>query len=72
MLTSYRILSHNGYDNVIEFNGREYAEEDLCDTIWLVNQELRSGRLPKREQIEAKRQIAQYGELLAALRSAGA
>ncbi|MDD4616740.1 MAG: hypothetical protein PHW76_06480 [Alphaproteobacteria bacterium] len=54
----------------IEYQGHFYAEDELREAIWLVNIELRNG-LPKREKIEAKRQIEQYERLLDALRSAG-
>ena len=69
MAISYRILQTAG-DNRIEFCGQIYAEDELREAIWLVNMELRNG-LPQNERIEAQDQIRQYGELLAALRSAG-
>ena len=65
------ILSRNGSDNIVAYCDCEYAEEDLCEALWLVNMELRAG-LPRRERIEARRQIAHYESLLSALRSAGA
>jgi hypothetical protein len=68
MTNSYRILKNAG-DNRIEFGGQSYAEDKLCEAIWLVNIELRNG-LPKREQIEAKRQIAQFKNLLKSLQEA--
>ena len=70
MTISYRIIETNGY-TLIESGGCTYAEEDLSDSIWLVNRELRAG-LPKREQLKARRQVATYEVLLSALRSAGA
>lgn len=54
----------------IAFGGRFYAEDELCEELWLINTELRAG-LPKGEQIEAKRQISLYEELLSFLRSTG-
>ncbi len=70
MTAAYRILN-NSAELRIETGGRIFAEDELREALWLVNIELRAG-LPRREQIEAKRQIAQYEELLSALRSAGA
>ena len=70
MTTSYRILRTSG-GNRIASGGETFAGDELCEAIWLVNMELRAG-LPRRERIEAKRQIAQYEELLSALRSAEA
>jgi hypothetical protein len=70
MTISYRILNSYAYP-VIEFGGQVYGEEDLCDTIWLVQKELRHG-LPRKERIEAQRQIAEYQTLLDALRAGGA
>ena len=69
MTISYRILQTTGY-NRIEFSGQTYAEDELHEAIWLVNMELRDG-LPKRERIEAQRQITQYEAMLDALRSEG-
>jgi hypothetical protein len=57
--------------NRIEHGGRFYAEDELCEALWLVNIELRAG-LPKRERMNANRQVAQFEELLSTLRSAGA
>jgi hypothetical protein len=71
MTASYRIFSNSHFPR-IECEGQNFTEDELHETIWLINMELRSTRLSKREQAAAKRQIAQYGELLAALRSAGA
>jgi|GEM_PF-4927924 hypothetical protein len=65
MTKAYRIQN-----NRIESNGQSFAEDELHEAIWLVNIELRAG-LPKGEQIEAKRQIAEYEEILSTLRSAG-
>lgn len=70
MTAAYRILNNSG-ELRIETGGRIFAEDELREALWLVNIELRAG-LPRREQIEAKHQIAQYEELLSALRSAGA
>ena len=69
MTSAYRTLK-TGSEYRIEF-GQIYAEDELHEVIWLVNRELRCG-LPKSERIEAQSQIAQYEELLTALRSAGA
>ncbi len=57
--------------NRIEYRGQTYTEDELHEAIWLHNMELRAG-LPRRERIEAKREIAELEELLAALRGAGA
>lgn len=70
MTASYQI-QHIADDNRIAFQGQFYAAEELREALWLVQIELRNG-LPKREQAEAKRQIAQYKGLLAALREVGA
>lgn len=70
MTNSYRIQKNAG-DISIEYLGQIYAEDELCEALWLVNIELRNG-LPKREQIEAKRQIAQFETLLNVLREASA
>ncbi len=70
MTASYRILSNSHFPR-IECEGQIFTEDELHETIWLVNMELRSGCLSRREQIAAKRQISHYGEQLAALRSAG-
>jgi hypothetical protein len=71
MTHSYRILRNSG-DLRIASEGEIFAEDELCEAIWLVNKELRSLGLTLLERIEAERQIARYGELLAALREAGA
>jgi hypothetical protein len=68
MTISYRILNSYAHP-VIEFGGQVYGEEDLCDSIWLIQKELRHG-LPKDEQIKAKRQIAHFQTMLDALRAA--
>ena len=70
MTVSYRIQRNSDVLR-IECGGQIFAEDELREAIWLVNMELRSGGLSRREQIAAKRQIADYGEHLAALRSAG-
>jgi hypothetical protein len=70
MTISYQI-QHIAGDNRIAYQGHLYAEDELIETIWLVNMELRNG-LPMRERAEAKGQIAEYEKLLDALRSAGA
>jgi hypothetical protein len=69
MTTAHRILKTSG-ELRIESGGQFFAEDELREALWLVNIELRAG-LPGREQIEAKRQIARYQALIAALRSAG-
>lgn len=69
MTISYRILQTAG-DARIEFEGYAYAEDELHEAIWLHNIELRGG-LNKRERKESLQRIAQYEELLSALRSAG-
>lgn len=67
------IQFNHAHDIRIEYRGHLYAADELREAIWLVNIELRNG-LPKRERVEAERQIAQYEALLDALRkkSAGA
>ena len=70
MTISYRVIKNNG-DALIECGGQIYGEEDLCEAIWLVQKELRHG-LPKKEQIVAQRQIAQFQAMLDALRAGGA
>ena len=70
MTISYRIQQNAG-DICIEYQGHLYAEDELNEALWLVNIELRNG-LPRRERIEAKRQIAQFKTLLAAFREASA
>jgi hypothetical protein len=70
MTAVHRILNNTG-ERRIESGGEAFAEDELCEALWLVNIELRAG-LPRRERIEARRQIAQYEALLSALRSAGA
>ena len=70
MTISYRLLQTAGY-NRIECGGQIYNEDQLHEDIWLINREIRAG-LPKRERIEAQRQIAQYEAMLEAIRRAGA
>ena len=70
MTISYRISNNSGEPR-IEFDGQVFAEDELYEALWLVNIELRGG-LSRRERADAKREIAQYEELLSALRSAGA
>ncbi|MGA9764532.1 MAG: hypothetical protein WA384_12215 [Rhodomicrobium sp.] len=72
MTISYRIFETDSGYTLIESGGRTYAEEDLCDSIWLISKELRGAYLPKRERNEARKWIKQYEELLSALRSVGA
>lgn len=55
-----------GNDNRVEYRGHFYAEDELRESIWLVNMELRNG-LPRRERIEAKRQVAEMEAALEAL-----
>jgi hypothetical protein len=52
--------------NRIEYRGQLCAEDELRESIWLVNMELRGG-LPKRERIEAQQQIAEMESCLRAL-----
>jgi hypothetical protein len=52
--------------NRIEYRGHLYAEDELRESIWLVNVELRAG-LPKRERIEAQQQIVEMESCLRAL-----
>ncbi len=52
--------------NHIEYRGQFYAEDELRESIWLCNIELRGG-LPKREAVEAKQQIAAMEAKLQAL-----
>ena len=54
------------HDIRVEHRGHFYAEDELRESIWLVNMELRNG-LPKRERIEAKQQIAEMEAALKAL-----
>ncbi len=54
------------HDIRVEHRGHLYAEDELRESIWLVNVELRNG-LPRRERIEAKRQIAEMEAALKAL-----
>jgi hypothetical protein len=54
------------HDIRVEYRGHFYAEDELRESIWLVNMELRNG-LPGRERIEAKRQIAEMEAALTAL-----
>jgi hypothetical protein len=70
MTVSYRILRNDKGLRIVS-NGETFAEDELHEAIWLVNREISAG-LPRKERIEAQRQIARYNELLAALRSAGA
>lgn len=71
MTISYRIIETGTGYTLIESGNRAYALEDLCDSIWLINKELRGAFLSRRERKEARRQIARYETLLSALRSAG-
>ena len=57
--------------NRIEYRGYFHAEDELRESIWLANIELRAG-LPKRERIEAQQQIAEMESRLQALLSAEA
>jgi len=70
MNTSHQIQNIAGVLR-IEYLGYFYAEDELRESLWLVNVELRNG-LPKRERIEAECQIEKYEKLLNTLRSAGA
>lgn len=54
--------------NRIEYRGQLYAEDELRESIWLITIELRSG-LPRRERVEADRQIAEMELSLQALLS---
>ena len=54
------------HDIRVEYRGHFYAEDELRESIWLVNMVLRNG-LPRRERIEAKRQIAEMESCLEAL-----
>ncbi|WP_413207946.1 hypothetical protein [Rhodospirillum sp. A1_3_36] len=49
---------------VIDFRGSLQTEDDLRETLWLVTMELNAG-LPKGEQIQARRQIAELEAALA-------
>jgi len=55
--------------NRIEYRGHLYAEDELRESIWLVNIELRAG-LPKREHIEAQQQIVEMESCLRMLLTA--
>lgn len=70
MTIAYRVLN-SSIENRIEFGGQIFGADQLCESMALINLELRRG-LPRSEQIEAQHQIAQYEALLAALRGAGA
>ena len=70
MINPFQIQQIAG-DIRIGYLGQSYAEDELREAIWLVNMELRAG-LPRRERIEAKRQIALFETLLAALREVSA
>ena len=61
--------------NRIQYEGKvQLTEDELRESIWLINMELHGACLTKRERIESHRQIAEYNELLRDLRrwSAGA
>ena len=70
MTASYRILGNSLFPR-IECEGQIFSEDELHETIWLTNMELRSSYMSKRERAAAKREISHYSALLAALRSAG-
>ena len=55
------IQINSAHDIRVEYRGHFYAEDELRESIWLVNMELRNG-LPRRERIEAKQQIAEVYE----------
>ena len=61
---SIRIIS--AHDIRVEYRGQFHAEDELRESIWLVNMELRSG-LPRRERIEARQEIAEMETALRAL-----
>ena len=61
---SIRIIST--HDIRVEYRGQFHAEDELRESIWLVNMELRSG-LPRRERIEARQEIAEMETALKAL-----
>lgn len=61
---SIRIIS--AHDIRVEYRGQFHAEDELRESIWLVNMELRSG-LPRRERIEARQEIAEMETALKAL-----
>ena len=61
---SIRIISN--HDIRVEYRGQFHAEDELRESIWLVNMELRSG-LPRRERIEARQEIAEMETALKAL-----
>jgi hypothetical protein len=70
MTASYRIFSNSHFPR-IECEGQIFTEDELHETIWLMNMELRSCYMSKRERAAAKREISHHSTLLAALRSAG-
>ena len=70
MTNSHRIFGYPDFLR-IEHDGQIFSEDELHEAIWLVNMEIRGAYLTKRERAEAKREIAQYETLLAALRGAG-
>ena len=57
--------------NRIEYRGHFHTEDELRESIWLANIELRAG-LPKREHIEAQQQIAEMESCLQTLLNAEA
>ena len=61
---SIRIIST--HDIRVEYRGQFQAEDELRESIWLVNMELRNG-LPRRERIEARQEIAEMEAALKAL-----
>ena len=61
---SIRIIS--AHDIRVEYRGQFHAEDELRESIWLVNMELRNG-LPRRERIEARQEIAEMETALKAL-----
>ena len=67
MTLSYRVINNGDFPH-IECDGGIHHEDELIESIWLVQKELRHG-LPKREQRDARRQIAHLQAMLDALRA---
>jgi len=63
-MTSYRITTNRPTPIC--------SEDEILESIWLIQKEMRGGLLPKSERIAANRQIATYRAMLDALRSGGA
>ena len=60
------IRINSAHDIRVEYRGQFHAEDELRESIWLVNMELRNG-LPRRERIEARQEIAEMETALKTL-----